>query len=149
MKRTVQLCALALGLFCFGNQEAQAQEYNTAIGLRGGYGNGLTIKQMLGGNAGVEGILVSTSGILGVTALYELYANGVFNTPRLNAYYGAGGTLIIGNSGSIGVNGVLGIEYNFAEIPINVSVDWVPGFYLVNGSGFVGENGGLAVRYYF
>ncbi|MBK7872232.1 MAG: hypothetical protein IPJ74_16935 [Saprospiraceae bacterium] len=48
--------------------------------------------------------------------------------------------------------GVLGLDYKFANAPVNLSLDWVPIFYIGNDreyvySGFQGGYGGLAVRY--
>lgn len=52
----------------------------------------------------------------------------------------------------IGVDGIIGLEYVFADIPINISADWKPAINLVghnNNSYFWGDNGALSVRYIF
>jgi len=59
----VLLIALFFGL------KSNAQDYNTGIGLRGGWGTGLTIKHFLNGKAAVEGILDSRWHGFSVTGL--------------------------------------------------------------------------------
>jgi hypothetical protein len=49
----------------------------------------------------------------------------------------------------IGIDGILGIEYNFEEVPINIGVDWKPAFNLTGYSGFWGDGGALSIRYIF
>jgi hypothetical protein len=49
----------------------------------------------------------------------------------------------------IGVDGILGLEYNFSEVPINISIDWKPAFNLVGYSRFFGDGGALSLRYIF
>ena len=49
----------------------------------------------------------------------------------------------------IGLDGILGLEYNFTEIPVNFSIDWKPSFNLVGYSGFWGDGGALSIRYIF
>ena len=55
------------------------------------------------------------------------------------------------SSTGFGLNGVGGVDYKFKGIPLNVSADWMPVFFLNKtyypnfGAGY----GGLAVRYTF
>lgn len=137
-----------------------AQDYTTGIGIRGGYFNGLTIKHFVGDKAAFEGILTSRWRGFQVTGLYEIH-NQAFHTPRLNWYYGFGAHIGFwdgnetnwGNRGDtytvLGIDGILGIEYNFSEIPINIGIDWKPSLNLVGYSGFWGDGGALSIRYIF
>lgn len=86
MKKLLLTIFLATGLFLFGN----AQDYNTGIGLRGGFANGLTIKHFVNNKAAIEGIIASRWRGLELTGLYE-YHNRAFQTDRLNWYIGFGG----------------------------------------------------------
>jgi hypothetical protein len=41
------------------------------------------------------------------------------------------------------------LEYNFKEIPFNLSLDWKPALNLVGSSGFWGDGGAISIRYIF
>lgn len=150
----VLLAALFLGF------NSYAQDYNTGIGLRGGWGTGLTIKHFLGGNKAVEGIFDSQWRGFRVTGLYEVH-NQAFGVDRLNWYYGVGAHIGFWNGDHyrdynndrnytvIGVDGILGLEYNFKEIPFNIGIDWKPMIDLGGSSGFYGDGGAISIRYIF
>lgn len=140
--------------FCY------SQDYSTGIGLRGGFSNGLTIKHFVSERNALEGIFSSRwQGFL-ITGLYE-YQNQFANTERLNWYIGFGGHIGFwngnnvkwGNSGTnytvVGIDGILGLEYNFVEVPINIGVDWKPAFNIAGYSGFWGDGGAVSIRYIF
>ncbi|WP_423129734.1 hypothetical protein [Gaoshiqia sp. Z1-71] len=139
---------------------ASAQDYNTGIGLRGGFFSGLTVKHFLNQSHAFEGLLSSRWHGLEITGLYEIHRQA-FNAPRLNWYYGFGAHLGFydGDRSSrfddgdnyvvIGADGILGIEYNFAEIPINLGLDWKPVINLVGDTGFWGDGAAISIRYIF
>ena len=134
--------------------------YNTGIGFRGGLSNGLTIKHFLGQSSAFEGILAYRWSGYNITGLYELHANA-FNEPGFNWYYGAGGHIGFWDGDAnpwfsdnqqytvIGVDGILGLEYTFSEIPINLSIDWKPGFNIIGDSGLWADEAALSVRFVF
>lgn len=137
-----------------------AQDYNTGIGLRGGLYNGVTIKHFLGSKTAVEGLIATRWGSIDLTALYELHRYNAFDVDRLNWYYGIGGHVGLWNGDNIpgsplgsyvavGVDGILGIEYNFSEIPINVSLDWKPRFTILGYSKFAPDGAAISLRYIF
>ncbi|MBW6536341.1 MAG: hypothetical protein K0B11_15130 [Mariniphaga sp.] len=138
-----------------------AQDYNTGIGVRGGIRNGLTVKHFISSNKAIEGILTSHwkwHGY-GVTGLYEIHAQA-FNTPRLNWYYGFGGHFgsygddnkraLDGNRYSaIGLDGIIGIEYNVIDIPFNISLDWKPSIDLIGDFYPWADEVALSIRFIF
>ncbi|MDA3780992.1 MAG: hypothetical protein PF487_12345, partial [Bacteroidales bacterium] len=103
---------------------SNAQEYNTGIGFRGGFSNGLTVKHFMGEKNAIEGILTTRWQGFNITGLYEIH-NRAFEVEGLNWYYGFGGHIGFWNGSDvswadddasysvIGVDGVLGLEYNF------------------------------------
>jgi hypothetical protein len=138
-----------------------AQDYNTGIGVRGGLSQGLTVKHFISGTNAIEGLLSTRWRGFHITGLYEIHATA-FNTPRLNWYYGFGGH--IGSWGGydnhpwfdddehhtvIGIDGILGIEYNIEPIPFNISLDWKPGFNILGYTGFWGDELALSIRFIF
>ena len=84
-----------------------------------------------------------------------------FGVDRLNWYFGFGGHIGFWDGHDvkwakdnrsytvIGIDGILGMEYNFNEIPINLSIDWKPVFNIIGHSGFWGDSGGISIRYIF
>ncbi len=137
-----------------------AQDYRTGIGFRGGYYNGLTVKHFLASEKAVEGLLVMPpwGGFL-LTGLYEIHGPA-FNVSGLNYYYGVGGHLgqWRGKTGEkhynadknytvLGIDGILGIEYNFGELPFNVSLDFKPALNLTGGYLYYPDEFALSIRY--
>lgn len=139
---------------------ASAQDYKTSLGLRAGLPYGVTLKHFLSKYNAFEGILASSYQGFVVTGLWE-NERWTGHYPGFNWFWGVGahvGFWDAGNnpnlpksySGSvIGVDGVLGIEYTFDEIPLNLSLDLLPTIDLIGYTGWGGINGGLSIRYVF
>jgi hypothetical protein len=138
-----------------------AQDYKNAIGVRGGYSNGITFKHFISDKAALEFLLASRWRGYNFTVLYEVHKN--IGEPGLNFYYGAGGHIGRWRGYKnhpwfhdddlhytvIGVDGIIGLEYNFKEIPLNLSIDYKPAFNLVGYQGFWYDEAALSVRIYF
>lgn len=137
---------------------ANAQDYKTAIGLRASVGPGLTIKHFFSGKAAFEGLFAARYDGIELTGLYEIH-NQAFDVKHLYWYYGFGAHLGFGQEyhhdyehytySTVGIDGILGIEYNFEEIPINLGVDWKPFINLSGYSGVHPDAGALSIRYIF
>lgn len=152
-------------LISFSVLSVKAQDYTTAAGFRGGFPYGITLKHKISDKAALEGILGGRWGGATLTGLYEIHKNA-FDTEGLFWYYGAGahiGFYRFGNVGwgpyygssyydrthvSLGIDGIVGIEYQIQEIPIVVGVDYKPGFNFVPLGALWGE-GAISVRYVF
>lgn len=150
---------LASTLFLLVVLSANAQDYNTGIGVRGGLSNGLTVKHFIESDRAIEGLLSSRWRGFNLTGLYEIHAQA-FDTPRLNWYYGFGGHIGFwdgyddhpwfddnDNYTVVGIDGIIGIEYNIEPIPFNISLDWKPGFNIIGYTGFWGDEIALSVRF--
>lgn len=156
MKKTLLVSAIVL---CFAIA-SNAQDYRTGIGLRGGFYNGLTIKHFVGEKSAFEGLLATRWSGFEVTGLYEIH-NPLADVDRLRWFYGIGAHLGFydsdytnwGDPGTsytvIGADLILGLEYSFSEIPLNLSLDWKPAFNLIGYSKFFGDGGALSIRYIF
>lgn len=138
---------------------SKAQGYDNAIGGRFGAANGVTFKTTLGGNKMLDLIANFRSNnsynYFRVTGLYEIY-NPIADAPGLNWYYGIGGS--IGtvkykpyNSSDLylSADGVLGLDYKFADAPINLSLDWKPAIQLAPDTNFDASGVGLSLRFTF
>lgn len=135
---------------------SNAQNYKTAIGIKGGYpGYGsLNGKHFLNSKTAIEGSIGGGANTLWLQGLYELN----FSLEQgLNWY--AGGGLNLGfysyknqitndrtSNMILGLNGIVGIEYTFEDFPLNVALDTGPNLRIINSFGF-GWGAGLAVRY--
>jgi len=140
---------------------SKAQSYEHAIGGRFGAANGVTFKTGVSDNAMLDLILNFRSNnnfkYFRLTGLYEIY-NPISGAPGLNWYYGAGASI-----GSVkykygpyddsdlylSVDGVLGLDYKFADAPINLSLDWKPAIQLNPGTDFDGSGAAISIRYTF
>jgi hypothetical protein len=136
-------------------------QYKTAVGIRFNGGYGVSIKHNRNSRAALEGIISGYRNGVNAALLYEIH-NANRDSPGFRWYYGVGGHF--GAWGdypherhpwwydetragvSVGVDGIVGIEYTFSEIPLNLSLDWKPVFNIVQRPGvFVGDVG-LTVR---
>ena len=161
------ITVLGMTILFMASNDVGAQNYDNAVGLRVPWGFGATVKHFFGEKVAAEGIVNYWSrGTLGlrytqtrIAALVEVHSELDQVLDGLQWYYGGGAFVSIwGGSFSryydykstqIGVSGVLGLDYTFADLPINVSVDWMPSVSFVGGGGFGASAGGLAVRYIF
>lgn len=148
--------SLVLGLFAF--LPTNAQDYNTGIGVRGGFAQGITIKHFVSGTSALEGIIASRWKGIELTGLYEIHGRA-FQVDRLNWYAGFGGHVGAwdgqdarwGDDGDsytvVGIDGIIGLEYNFERVPFNLSVDWKPAYNFSGYTGFWGDGAALSIRY--
>ena len=117
-----------------------------ALGLRVGYGAELSYQHNVGENFIEADLGLESFKNLGVAATYN------FNIAQFgegfNFYAGPGIGLGMGETLSVGIAGQAGIEYNFAEAPVQLSLDVRPYFDFV-GLGLVGWYPHLGVRYRF
>jgi hypothetical protein len=155
MKRIVISFILAFTVLNLIN----AQEYKTGIGIRAGLSSGLTFKQFTGRNTAFEGLLTTRWSGFDITGLYEVH-NQAFDVRHLNWYYGGGAHIGFyngsytgwGDNGAsytvVGIDGILGLEYCFDDLPINLGIDWKPAINFVGYTGFWSE-GAISLRYIF
>ncbi len=157
-KRILLALTLLLGLTV---ASLTAQEYRTAIGARLGYPFSASFKQFISEPGAVELFAGfrgwTTYRWFNVGALYQHHFP-IEGVPGLKWYVGGGGSvyfwsydnLFVGDysSTSFSVMGVAGLDYKFADLPLNLSIDWIPTFFLTGyGSGFGGGYGALSARY--
>ena len=131
-------------------QEYDADGYDFGVGVRGGFTSGLTFKMMMDQRTAIEGILGWGFRGVRIVGLYEIHAKA-FEVDGLNWFYGVGGHVAfynygksgdwrwngfnwernkngenVTNSFGVGVDGILGIEYQIQEIPFTVGLDIKP-----------------------
>jgi hypothetical protein len=150
MKKILLIFTLSIATISFG------QDYKMAVGLKGSYpaSGGLNAKFNLKNSNAFEASLGGGKNSMFITGLFE---KNNFLGDGFNWYYGGGATFgaysytnaitNVRNTEGLGLlNGVLGIEYTFSKIPLNLAVDAGPSIEVFPDFGF-GWGGGLAVRY--
>jgi hypothetical protein len=138
MKKIIMVAVLLVSALT-----VNAQDYNWAVGLRGGYEYaGVTVKKGMDGKAWDftgNWRFGSKSMSLNVQALYELQYT--LSGP-LDWYWGVGGHVGTWNNGEtaklwLGLDAVIGLEFDFSKvsglenIPLALSLDYRPGFHFI------------------
>ncbi len=145
-------------LFAGGGSSTYAQLYNTGVGARMGFFNGLTVKHFLQEGRAVEGILSTRWDGFIITGLYE-FQQEFADVNNLEWYFGGGAHIGFWQTGKyhfdgtaksvFGLDIILGVEYTFDEFPFSVSLDWKPAFNVVGDSNWWGDGAALSIRYTF
>ncbi len=137
-----------------GNSFNASDSYTTALGVKF-YPGAITVKHFIRDNVALEGLGYFWDRGARITGLYEIHGN-INDVAGLKWYIGPGAHLGFyntkyGGGSSIGVDGVLGLDYKISGAPIVLSLDWQPSFEFGNnyGNGFSGNWGGFAIRYAF
>jgi hypothetical protein len=147
MKRIILFACLFISALSYG------QSYKTAIGLKGGYpGFGsLNVKHYLNGSNAIEASLGGNANFIWLQGIYEI--NKSLPTGGMNWYLGAGPSIGIANTMNnttdglyVMGTGLIGIEYTFQNLPINIALDTGPSIQVVPQFGFA-WGGGCAIRY--
>lgn len=142
--------------FCFGQygiSQSTSNSYKTAIGVKF-YPTGVTLKTFVMPNAAFEAIGYFWDEGTRITALYEYHHNLSANG-NLKWYIGPGAHVgfykpaYFDGGTTFGVDGVLGLDYKFPGIPINVSLDWQPSYEFGDYAGFSGDWGGIGLCFAF
>lgn len=154
MAKTITILSL-LFLMAFG---ASAQQYDLAIGLRSGSYNNFTFKKSIDDFTMTEGIISLRPRGFMATGLLE-YQKPFMETDALWWFYGFGGHLgvwegsrsnasdVTRTAYGIGVDAIIGVEYNFPNIPFNVSLDCKPGLNLLSNYTRYSSGISFSVRY--
>lgn len=124
---------------------SSAQAYKKAIGVRLSsaqaiVNNSISFKYFLDQGTAIEA-LFSFGDPLSIGALYEVHKP--FSTEGLQWFYGGGGYLGFVKTFkpeknryetdvNLGAQGVLGLDYKFSNLPLNLSIDWKPELNLVS-----------------
>ncbi len=143
MKKFLVMAALMVATL-----SVSAQDYNWAVGVRGGLFNGLTVKKNTGSNAIEAGVALYSQAIV-VDATYQWQEPVIGEGFHL--YYGAGAYGNIADEYfGLGAEAVVGLEYRIPiNFPLAVSLDYRPAINVLGGFGFDFVNFGLGLKYCF
>lgn len=141
------------------SSESIAQDYRTALGLRLGSSTGISVKHFIRSGTAIEGLLTTRWDGAMITGLYE--GVGVaFREPNLAWYFGGGAHIGFWNSkpywrdqydshSVFGLDLILGMEYTFDEVPLNLAFDWKPAINIIGYQGFWADEFALSIRFAF
>lgn len=148
--RFVPASAITVILF-LSSLNAYSQDYKTGIGIRLSPSfHCITVKHFFGGKVAVEGLLNIVQTQVTIVGLAE-FSNELGGQEGLKWYYGIGAALRLPQHSVfvVSIDGIIGLEYTFPEVPINLSLDWKPAVEIINGNNFYPAGFGLAVRFVF
>ncbi|MBK6935615.1 MAG: hypothetical protein IPH18_01055 [Chitinophagaceae bacterium] len=160
MKKIILSLFLATGILFAA--AVQAQDYKTALGVRlssspAMVGNSISLKHFLNEKMAVEGYF-AFGDPLALGAMVEFHQP--LAPAGLSWYYGAGGYLGFTKTYNavkqkdetdvnLGGQGVIGLDYKFAAIPLNLSLDWKPELNIVSDINFEPAAIGITARFTF
>lgn len=139
-----------------------AQDYKSALGVRlsssaAMVNNSVSFKQFISDKTAIEA-LFSFGDPLALGAILEFHKP--LSASGLSYFYGAGGYISFikktnvntGKTSSdpnFGAQGVIGLDYKFNNVPLNLSLDWKPELNIVSDINFEPAAIGLTARFTF
>jgi hypothetical protein len=151
---------LLAGLFFFST--SNAQYYKTGVGVRlsssaAMINNSVSVKQFISDKTAIEGLL-SFDDPLAFGLLVEFHKP--LSAAGMQYFYGAGGYLGFvktynpnhlrnENEANFGAQGIVGLDYKFNNIPLNISLDWKPELNIVPDINFEPAAIGFTARFTF
>ncbi len=142
--------------------DINAQDYKTALGVRlssaaANVNNSISIKHFINEKTAIEA-LFSFGDPIALGALVEFHKP--LSSEGLRYYYGGGGYISFvktfdpvkqtnSTDPNFGVQGVIGLDYKFANIPLNIALDWKPELNIVSDINFEPAAIGFTARFTF
>lgn len=148
-------------LLCGVAANAQRGKLEYAIGVRLGPGTGITGQYFYTDTDVIEAIVYTRFGGFTLTGLYEMHYPA-FGVRGLKWF--AGGGLHAGSFSYyrnhpvwrdefdgrrivVGVDGIIGLEYFFPDIPCQISLDWKPEYQFYGYTGWLADGGAISIRW--
>lgn len=144
---------------CLSLSAAHAQDapYDQALGLKFPGGFGVTYKKFINDSHNIEAQVGVWHKGFRFSGLYEFNFYAFDELPGLAWFVGGGAHIGTWKSQykeeynsevDFGIDGIIGLDYKFADLPLNISLDWQPSIALI-GSSFSPAYGGIGIRYTF
>jgi hypothetical protein len=162
MKKILMMISIAGAMLLtqhHANAQSMGSTYRTALGVKFWPG-AISIKHFVKTNRAIEGLGYFWDHGFRFTGLYEVHGD-ISGAEGLKWYVGPGAHIGFYNSDwyrdnykyrdggfSLGIDGVLGLDYKINKAPINLSLDVQPSFEILTHPYF-DVWGGLGIRYTF
>lgn len=156
---------LIITTFFTPHLKSQHYYYDLAVGVRAGLSYGFNGKYFLKSNRAVQSRsaleAIASFRYNGITCviLYEYHIE-IFDTKGFYLYCGGGMHAGILDSDKVqwetdktgdnfysGFDGIIGLEYIFAYVPLSIGLDWKPAFNIIRDSNFIMDDIALSVRF--
>ncbi len=148
----------ALLIACLAFTQSNAQGYKTGLGVRLSTGgpavnNSVSFKYFMNERAALEG-LFTFSDKPAIGALIEFHTP-VASTEGLQWFYGGGAYLGFesnkdaANRQLMGAQGIIGMDYKFPNLPLNLQLDWKPELNIIDNINFEPAAIGFTMRFTF
>jgi len=160
MKKFLFVFLLTAAISSFS--KLSAQDYKTALGVRlsssnAMQSNSISIKHFINQKTAIEG-LFTFGDPLALGALIEFHKP--LAAAGLTYFYGAGGyvgfekkvntnTQKTNTNANFGAQGIIGLDYKFNNVPLNLSLDWKPELNIVSDINFEPAAIGFTARFTF
>jgi hypothetical protein len=156
-----KLFAATLLIICAKFSFAQTEQpstYRRAIGIKFPGGFSVTYKKFVTQSNNIEAQVTAWNKGFRMSGLYEFNFYSFNNVEGLAWFAGPGVHLGFwkdqyqkdyDSKADFGIDGIIGLDYKFKTVPVNVSLDWQPSITLVGTAGFTPSYGGIGVRYTF
>lgn len=108
---------------------------------------GFTYRYHFNNGKAVEAILILRDPVA-LGALYEVF-KPINAVPNLQWFYGGGAYVGFSGFDNFGITGIAGVDYQFNEVPINLTIDWKPELNLIEGVQFRASTVAVSVRFSF
>ncbi len=132
-------------------QPASAQDYRLALGVRLSnnvptINNSITGKYFVTDRNAIEGFF-SFGSRFGIGGLLEFH-RPFSTTEGLSWFFGGGAYVGWEDSDTyLGPQGVIGLDYKFPSVPVNLSIDWKPELDILPSINFVPEAFSVSIRF--
>ena len=148
--KTILIAGLLLAL----TSTISAQNYNTGVGARVGFFNGITLKHFLSPSNALEGIVNFRWGGASVTGLYE-WQQPIPGAPGLDYFLGVGAHVGFFDSYKyddsastvVGADVIAGLEYTFPTAPFTIGLDYKPAFNIIGDNHIWADGVALSLRF--
>jgi hypothetical protein len=131
------------------NSTAHSYSYRTSAGVKLWDGIGISLKTFINSRSAIEFNGFFNGDGSHISGLYEFHGN--LNTENnLKWYAGPGAHIRLDrNTTYAGLDGVVGVDYKFRNLPLNICLDWQPYFDFVSDGIVRPNHGGVGARYTF
>ena len=154
--KKISIIILVLPLFY--STQINAQDYKTALGIRlssqgPAVNNSVSFKHFMNPKLAIEGLFTFDKKAA-IGALVEIH-NDMASTVGMKWFYGAGAYLGFDadktntSRSLMGAQGIIGLDYKFANLPLNLTLDWKPELNIIDNINFEPAAVGFTMRFTF